>query len=331
MHPAGFMTRTIRYQESKAERKREREKIGRLRDQRITPGTKDRYEAALQQVAVFAGVSVPRLLASSGLDDLLSSFIERLWEDGDTKTMASYALASVQYHRPAMKGHLQQSWKLLSLWTKLEQPRRATPMDPQLLLAFAGVLLRWQWVGLAHLTIVGFCGLLRTGEMFQLLRSSVVMPRKLGQPAILFLFNTKTTKRNLLEAEKVIISERTGIDALRYLCQGKRQDEPLVETSSSKFRDLWKDVVQELQLTQFHYLPYSLRRGGATCAYREGMSFDLLMAKGRWRNISTARGYLDQALQEYAALQLPPPSLSKIRAAKNVSKAAKLGRVQGEV
>ena len=80
------MTRTIRYQESKAERKREREKIGRLRDQRITPGTKDRYEAALQQVAAFAGVSVPRLLASSGLDDLLSSFIERLWEDGDTKT-----------------------------------------------------------------------------------------------------------------------------------------------------------------------------------------------------------------------------------------------------
>ena len=89
--------------------------------------------------------------------------------------------------------------------------------------------------------------------------------------------------------------------------------------------------MQELQLTQFHYLPYSLRRGGATCAYREGMSFDLLMAKGRWRNISTARGYLDQALQEYAALQLPPPSLSKIRAAKNVSKAAKLGRVEGEV
>ena len=116
------MTRTIKYQESKAERKREREKIGRLRDQRITPGTKDRYEAALQQVAAFAGVSVPRLLASSGLDDLLSSFIEKLWEDGDTKTMASYALASVQYHRPAIKGHLQQSWKLLSLWTKLEQP-----------------------------------------------------------------------------------------------------------------------------------------------------------------------------------------------------------------
>ena len=71
------MTRTIKYQESKAERKREREKIGRLRDQRITPGTKDRYEAALQQVAAFAGVSVPRLLASSGLDDLLSSFIEK--------------------------------------------------------------------------------------------------------------------------------------------------------------------------------------------------------------------------------------------------------------
>ena len=80
----------------------------------------------------------------------------------------------------------------------------------------------------------------------------------------------------------------------------------------------------------FHYLPYSLRRGGATCAYRNGLSFDQLMAKGRWRNISTARGYLDQALQEFASISLPPQSLPKIRAAQKAIKAAGLGRVEGE-
>jgi hypothetical protein len=325
------MPLTIRCRETKAERKAERQKICKLEDQRISPSTTARYQHALDELCEFNKATQSALLRRADLGDILCAYIEKLWEDGETKSLGSYTMVAVQFFRPELKGQLSKPWKLMALWGRLEQPRRATPLDTSLVLAFAGTFIKWQWPRLACLTIVGFCGLLRTGEMFQLLRSSVVMPRKLGQPAILFLFNTKTTKRNLLEAEKVIISERTGIDALRYLCQGKRQDEPLVETSSSKFRDLWKDVVQELQLTQFHYLPYSLRRGGATCAYREGMSFDLLMAKGRWRNISTARGYLDQALQEYAALQLPPPSLSKIRAAKNVSKAAKLGRVGGEV
>jgi hypothetical protein len=323
MHPAGFMTRTIRYQESKAERKREQEKIGRLRDQRITPGTKDRYEAALQQVAVFAGVSVPRLLASSGLDDLLSSFIERLWEDGDTKTMASYALASVQYHRPAMKGHLQQSWKLLSLWTKLEQPRRATPMDPQLLLAFAGVLLRWQWVGLAHLTIVGFCGMLRTGEMFHLRRQDVVLPRHPHQAAVLFLHDTKTTQRNLLLQEKVLISEEMGIKSLRRLCLGKKPTDQLVDETAPQFRSIWKEVVIHLKLEGLNYMPYSLRRGAATSAYKEGMGFDQLLAKGRWQHIATARLYLDQALQELAAITIPMQSEPLLRAARRSFLSAK--------
>ena len=32
------------------------------------------------------------------------------------------------------------------------------------------------------------------------------------------------------------------------------------------------------------------------------MKFDQLLAKGRWKHVSTARIYLDQALQEYTAL-----------------------------
>ena len=34
-----------------------------------------------------------------------------------------------------------------------------------------------------------------------------------------------------------------------------------------------KNIVQHLGLEQFHYLPYSLRRGGATSAYKSGATF----------------------------------------------------------
>ena len=57
------------------------------------------------------------------------------------------------------------------------------------------------------------------------------------------------------------------------------------------------------------------------------MRFDQLLAKGRWKHIATARFHLDQALQEYTALILPPRSCQKIRAASH-RLAAELGRVE---
>ena len=159
----GSMPRTIKQMDSKAERRRERQKLGKLSEQRITGSTKERYEIALAAAAHFAHVSPTELLRMPGLDEILSSYLEHLWEDGESRTMASYSLAAVQFHRPSLRGQLRQSWQLLSLWNKLEQPRRATPLDPQMLMAFAGVLAKWRWVDLSHLCIVGFCGLLRTG------------------------------------------------------------------------------------------------------------------------------------------------------------------------
>eukprot|EP00435_Cladocopium_sp_Y103_P035992 s493_g9.t1 len=263
-----------------------RQKLGRLSEQKVSQNTKERYQVALQGVATYAGTTPELLVRLHNLDELLCGYLEKLWEDGDSKTMASYALASVQFHRPAVKGQLKQAWQLMSLWNRLAQPRRATPLDPQLLLAFAGTFLKWKWKELAHLCVVGFCGLLRTGEMFLLKREHVVLPRQKGQSAVL-------------------ISEEMGIRSLQFLCKGKSTGEPLTEATPAQFRRLWKEVVLHLKLEKFNYMPYSLRRGAATSAYREGMSFDKLLVKGRWQHIATCRLYLDQALQEYTALCLP--------------------------
>ena len=322
------MGRTIQHKETKAERKLERQKIGRLSDQRISPCTKQRYEQSLKEVASYMNLSPHEVLRQPHLDDILSSYIERLWEDGETRTFGSYAIAAIQYFCPTQKGKLSKAWKLMSLWQRLEQPRRATPLDPSLLLAFAGTFWKWKWEDLACLTVVGFCGLLRTGEMFTLQRHNVVLSKRKGQPSIIFLYDTKTAKRNMLTAEKVLIHEECGQFCLRYLCRGKANDDMLVDVSAARYRTLWKEVVTYLGLESFHYLPYSLRRGGATSAYREGMSFDQLLLKGRWQSISTARLYVDQALQELSAIQLPPASLPRIRAAKLCFTAAGWGRVE---
>ena len=115
--------------------------------------------------------------------------------------------------------------------------------------------------------------------MFQLVRKDVILPKHKGQSAIIFLHDTKTAKRNILTSEKVLISEQSGIDCLRALCQRRKSDEKLVDFSPAAFRALWKAVVIHLGLESFNYLPYSLRRGGATSAYAQGMKFDQLLTK----------------------------------------------------
>ena len=196
------MAKVIPHRESKAEGKKERQKIGRLGDQKISPCTKERYAHSLREVANYVNLSPQMLLRQSNLDDILSSYVEMLWEDGESRSQGSYAIAAIQHFAPDAKGKLKNAWKLMGLWQKIEQPRRATPLDPSLLLAFAGVLWKWKWKELVCLTIVGFAGLLRTGEMFALRMSDVVLGRKMSQPSIIFLYDTKAAKRNLLNAER---------------------------------------------------------------------------------------------------------------------------------
>eukprot|EP00438_Fugacium_kawagutii_P035840 Skav200292 [mRNA] locus=scaffold2127:400532:404444:+ [translate_table: standard] len=322
------MSRSIRQMATKAERKQERQKIGRLGELKVSPNTLARYEASLREVATFARLSVVALLHQPNFPEVLKNYIEFLWEEGDTKSMGSYALASLQFHQPQLRGQLAESWRLLSLWGRYEQPRRATPLSPEMLFAFAGVFLNWGWPRLAWLSVVGFCGLLRTGELFLLKRRHVVLPRSRGQSAVLFLEDTKTAQRNMHQWEKVLIPETVGINALKKLCAQVPHDGYLAEVSPQRFRDLWKQVVAFLGLAEMNYIPYSLRRGGATSSYRNGMSLDQLVEKGRWKHIATARLYLDQGLQEYAALTVPPASQQKIRAAQATFQAAGLGRVE---
>ena len=49
---------------------------------------------------------------------------------------------------------------------------------------------------------------------------------------------------------------------------------------------------------------YSLRRGGACHDFLVHRSFDLSCERGRWRNASTARVYLDESLAQHARLSV---------------------------
>ena len=81
---------------------------------------------------------------------------------------------------------------------------------------------------------------------------------------------------------------------------------------------LWIPGMKLLPISSFHpglFKPYSLRRGGATSAYKNGCPLDTLVSKGRWQHLHTARIYLDTGLQALTSLTLPTASHPCLQAA----------------
>ena len=107
------------------------------------------------------------------------------------------------------------------------------------------------------------------------------------------------------------IGERTaglGLDCQRNLCEGCASPQLLLQDSIFQFRRLWEDAITTLHLSSWKILPFSIRRGESTSAFKRDMSFEELMQQGCWSNVATARIYLDEGLQEMQPLSVKPPT-----------------------
>ena len=249
-------------------------------------------------------------------DDMVGQYIEFLWEEGAPKSDASYVLAGIQYKRPQTKHRLPWAWRLAKAWNQIELLNRATPLTAEILLALSGKAFTVGQTRMGWLLVLGFSLFLRTGELVNLQRKDCIVSAESRKLPVVFLQSTKTTKKNLLPLEKLVVEDRLGTKALKYLVQGLKPGDTLSQMTNHKFRDTWQLLIKSLDLGGLGFAPYSLRRGGATSAYRNGVSLDLLMAKGRWAHQKTARLYLDQGAQAAALLKLPASALEKCRKAR---------------
>ena len=313
-----LMPRLVKASNSKAERRSERKKIGKLQNQVVLPVTVDRYEAIFQQFLSHSGFAKGYFQEHvQEIDVHLSEFVEFLWKDGEPKSYANYAAASVQFFIPESKRKLVNAWRLISTWNKIEIPVRATPISPEILLGFSGLFQQWKYTRVAQMLLVGYSAFLRTGEMFRVRVEDVVLPRGSHQAAVIFLQDTKTSQRHQkqMQWEKVLIKEQLALEALRQLCRQRGRKEFLMDVTVHQFRKLWAEAVSYFQLQNQKIQPYSIRRGGATSAYRLGTTFEELMQQGRWANVATARIYLDEAIQELNTLSLSSTSRRLLRQA----------------
>ena len=290
---------------TKEERIEQRQKLGSLHSLTVQPATKKRYESALSRFFDFLkleGIVLPR--QKDALDDLVSEYLEFLWSSGEGRALASDTLAGLENLEQHLKGHLATSWRLLKVWHQNEMPNRAPPFPEKVLQALVGKALVQNDHAFALSLLLGFYGMMRTGEILCLEPWHVAVPKDNG-PAIISLGLTKAGKRQGA-AESITISVS---DVVRRLRQWKAATNKPLVSSATQWRAQFSQSLNELGLSEFQFRPYSLRRGGATFWFQKHGSFDRLMVQGRWHAQKTARIYINSGVAALAEMRINPANL----------------------
>ena len=313
---------------SKMQRREERKTLGKLEELMVKKGTLEKYHSHFNRFCEWAEFNQVSLSTGFEFDASAAMYIEALWADGFGRAEGSYLLAALQYMLPMLKHQLNLSWRLMKTWHKNELPTRAVPLDAATVIGFAGLFWVWQEQELATGILVAFDFFLRTGELFTLRRQHVEF---FGSQASLQLTQTKSTTYQI-HSERLLAWDNLAIGALRFLAYNKEPPALLVPFSAARFRTLWHKAVRFFHLSDYYIQPYSLRRGGATSAFRSGVPFDTLLLRGRWTHQRTARIYLDEALQQSSLLSFSGLTQERLAWARQqfpLDRFARLGRVVG--
>lgn len=286
-----------------SERARQRQNLGTLRELTVQPATKKRYKQAVDGFLQFLRTEQRPLPTNKTLvDPILCDYLEHLWSSGAGRAQASDTVAGLQDVQPNLRHQLPGAWRLLKTWSLNEVPNRAPPLPEHLVHAMAGWAFFKGHFSFGTSLLLGFYTMLRSGEIIELKGSHVVVSKQDKQVLVSLGF-TKGGKRQGA-AESTIL----GIeDAVTIVKRWKTLSQPSTSLSggASKWRSLFSECLQSLNLTKWGFRPYSLRRGGATWWFQRHQSLDRILVQGRWLAQKTARIYLNEGLAMLAEMQFP--------------------------
>eukprot|EP00438_Fugacium_kawagutii_P018349 Skav224070 [mRNA] locus=scaffold432:52613:53713:+ [translate_table: standard] len=304
----GLMPKRVLEGATQESRAKLRKEMGSLKSLTVQPVTRARYQAALRDFFSFLKneqIALPR--QAMQLDMVVSDYLEHLWASGVDRSQASNTLAALQDSQPHLKGKLAQSWRLLKTWVTHEVPNRAPPMPKEVLFSMVGYALFKQQPDMALTLLLGFHGLLRTGELLSLTKKDIAISKPKG-PAVISLGLTKAGKRQGA-AESITVHVE---DVCRRLYQWVHTSRRLsLAGPPHKWRSSFSHILTALGFRDWDFRPYSLRRGGATDSFRAHGNLDRLLLAGRWQSARTARIYLNDGLAVLAELKLPWNNFAK--------------------
>ena len=281
-----------------------RRSLGPLRNLRISSLALRRYQEHASYFFYWINALGANACLSSEqeLDVWIQEYVEQLWDHNAGLEAAQATLAGVQ-HFLKNTVRLKGAWKLLSVWRRHEPPSRAAPMPEHIVLALAMQALQAGDAPFCASLLLGFYGFLRTGEIISLTCAQCIFDA--SDHLVLYLGQCKAGKRKG-EEEYAIIDHPAVCSLLRIFLAGRHPLQAVCQCDEFGWRRKFDFHLQNLGLVALSFRPYSLRRGGATCALRRGQTPAIICTRGRWANERTARMYIQEAVSLLQKLTVTP-------------------------
>lgn len=298
---------------NRAKRKADRQALGALSDIIVSEATKSRYQSAVATLFHWMQTENEKMPATvEDFDLFLCKYVEFLWQDGEGRSVASNTVAGIQFMKPTLRKRLVCTWRLLGAWAKREMPARAPPLTVYLVEAMAGLAMSHNEPQVATALMLGFYGLLRTGELLKLSAQDF----SIGKSPRVLVINLGLTKGGARQGalESVTVDNLTVVNMVDVFCKRSSRGDKLLPKGNAHFRMTFNQLLKELCLDDWGFRPYSLRRGGATEHFRRFNSLSATTVRGRWSSAKMARIYLNDGLATLASFSFEKQKL-KLKAA----------------
>ena len=289
--------RVVRKGESHQDRAAQRANLGNLRSLVVSPSMLKRYENAVLLFQLFVRIILGVAIATNveELDSQLVGFIEAAWLEGEPMATASDAICGVQ-HFMNRKRCFPGAWRYYTTWTKHELPLRTPPLPWIALLGIVGSMVETGEFEGAALALLGFHCFLRTSELLGVCVGHVTWTVN-GLKGAISLPLTKSAQRTG-SPESTTFNDGLVGALLEFVSRGRAPGDRIWRRSACEFRRLWKLHVERIGLNGKDFLPYCLRRGGATHHYIETGDLASTQHRGRWSSYKACRVYVVEGQRE---------------------------------
>ena len=275
----------------------------------LQPRTLRAYRLALGSFLKFIQRQSIHSLSPSSLDRFLAEFINHGYQEGDPISYAGHLLSAIKRFHPELRLKLPRASQYYRNWVKAYTPARALPASWELVEAMIAVSFDLKLPRLGVLLGLGFHCMLRTSEMMLLSKAHILLHPQ-GSSLSVVLPHGKTSEGN---PQVLQVDDPNLVALARLHLQGLNKQTLLWTSGPHHFRETFDSLLRKLGFKSKSYLPYSLRRGGATWFYQTTLSLDATVTRGRWSCSKTARQYIDEGTAQLAHLTSSDKQVKAVR------------------
>ena len=253
----------------------------------VGPRTWGRYKSALRRFMNFLEERRVREVADmEELDRCMMEFFGVLMNQGGSRTLAVDVRGAILLVLPNARWNLNGSRRVLRGWSKLCPTNQKAPMPWELYQLVLKFFRKEADEDAEWVTMACFEGYLRVSEATGVLRCDMALREDQG---VIALPKTKTGLN-----QSILIRKGAWFDLSKRLCRRRKGGSKLVEMTAVRYRHRFRRALLSLGIQPGVFTPHSLRHGGATDDFIQGVPLADIIVRGRWAFAKNASRYIQQ-------------------------------------